>query len=148
MLVAFAGPLFNMLFGLLLGIVIWVHGLPQDTPSLTEIKVESIQKDSPEWKAGLRKGDVIYALNGERFDTTWNGFINKILFTIGEVTLSVRRNGQDLKITYKPAVNKSVSPEEEIAYPFFLPEIPLYLIPAKVRPRRKQASAKATVCSC
>ena len=29
---AFAGPFFNMLFGLLLGIVIWVHGLPQDTP--------------------------------------------------------------------------------------------------------------------
>ena len=63
MIVAFAGPLFNMLFGLLLGIVIWVHGLPQDTPSLTEIKVESIQENSPEWKAGLRKGDIIYALN-------------------------------------------------------------------------------------
>ena len=142
MLVAFAGPLFNMLFGLLLGIVIWVHGLPQDTPSLTEIKVESIQKDSPEWKAGLRKGDVIYALNGERFDTTWNGFINKILFTIGEVTLSVRRNGQDLKITYKPAVNKSVSPEEEIAYPFFLPEIPLYLYPREGSPAAKAGIRK------
>ena len=142
MLVAFAGPLFNMLFGLLLGIVIWVHGLPQDTPSLTEIKVESIQKDSPEWKAGLRKGDVIYALNGERFDTTWNGFVNKILFTIGDVTLSVRRNGQDLKITYKPAVNKSVSPEEEIAYPFFLPEIPLYLYPREGSPAAKAGIRK------
>ena len=142
MIVAFAGPLFNMLFGLMLGIVIWIHGLPQDTPSLTEIKVESVQKDSPEWKAGLRKGDVIYALNGERFDTTWNGFINKILFTIGEVTLSVRRNGQELKVTYKPAVNKAVSPEEEIAYPFFFPEIPLYLYPRRGSPAEKAGIRK------
>ena len=129
MIVAFAGPFFNMLFGLLLGIVIWVHGLPQDTPSLTEIKVESVQQNSPEWLAGLRKGDVIYEINGERFDTTWNGFVKKILFTIGEVTLTVRRNGETLKITYKPAVNKKVNPEEEIAYPFFFPEIPVYLYP-------------------
>ena len=142
MIVAFAGPLFNMLFGLMLGIVIWIHGLPQDTPSLTEIKVESVQENSPEWKAGLRKGDVIYALNGERFDTTWNGFINKILFTIGEVTLSVRRDGRDFKITYKPAVNKAVSPEEEIAYPFFFPEIPLYLYPRKGSPAEKAGIRK------
>ncbi|MBO4647267.1 MAG: site-2 protease family protein [Lentisphaeria bacterium] len=129
MIVAFAGPFFNMLFGLLLGIVIWIHGLPQDTPSLTEIKVESVQQESPEWRAGLRKGDVIYEINGERFDTTWNGFVKKILFTIGEVTLTVRRNGETLKITYKPTVNKKINPEEEIAYPFFLPEIPVYLYP-------------------
>lgn len=141
-IVAFAGPLFNMLFGLLLGIVIWIHGLPQDTPSLTEIKVESVQENSPEWNAGLRAGDVIYALNGERFDTTWNGFINKILFTIGEVTLSVRRNGQDLKFTYKPAVNHAVNPEEEIAYPFFFPEIPLYLYPRGGSPAEKAGVRK------
>ena len=142
MIVAFAGPFFNMLFGLMLGIVIWIHGLPQDTPSLTEIKVESVEQNSPEWKAGLRKGDVIYALNGERFDTTWNGFINKILFTIGDVTLSVRRGGQDLRITYKPAVNKAVSPEEEIAYPFFFPEIPLYLYPRRGSPAEKAGIRK------
>jgi len=141
-IVAFAGPLFNMLFGLMLGIVIWIHGLPQDTPSLTEIKVESVQEHSPEWEAGLRAGDVIYALNGERFDTTWNGFINKILFTIGEVTLSVRRNGRDLKITYKPAVNHAVNPEEEIAYPFFFPEIPLYLYPRGGSPAEKAGIRK------
>ena len=72
---------------------------------------------------------MIYEINGERFDTTWNGFVKKILFTIGEVTLTVRRNGETLKITYKPAVNKKVNPEEEIAYPFFFPEIPVYLYP-------------------
>ena len=141
-IVAFAGPFFNMLFGLLLGIVIWIHGLPQDTPSLTEIKVESVQENSPEWNAGLRKGDVIYALNGERFDTTWNGFINKILFTIGDVRLSVLRNGEKQEIVYRPAVNKAVNPEEEIAYPFFFPEIPLYLYPRKGSPAEKAGIRK------
>ena len=136
-IVAFAGPLFNMLFGLLLGVVIWIHGVPQDTPVLNEIRVESVQENSPEWNAGLRKGDVIYALNGEKFNTTWNGFINKILFTIGDVTLSVRRDGQDLRVTYKPVVNKAVTKEEEIAYPFFLPEIPLYLYPRSGSPAEK-----------
>ncbi len=136
-IVAFAGPLFNMLFGLLLGVVIWIHSVPQDTPVLNEIRVESVQENSPEWNAGLRKGDVIYALNGEKFNTTWNGFINKILFTIGDVTLSVRRDGQDLRVTYKPVVNKAVTKEEEIAYPFFLPEIPLYLYPRSGSPAEK-----------
>lgn len=136
-IVAFAGPLFNMIFGLLLGFVIWIHGIPQDTPVLNEIRVESVQENSPEWNAGLRKGDVIYALNGEKFNTTWNGFINKILFTIGDVTLSVRRDGQDLRVTYKPAVNREITREEEIAYPFFLPEIPLYLYPRSGSPAEK-----------
>ena len=128
-IVAFAGPLFNMLFGLLLGVVIWIHGIPQDTPVLKEIVVESVLKDSPEWKAGLRQGDVIYELNGEKLNTTWHGFINKILFTIGDVTLSVRRDGKNFPVTYKPAVNKRVTQEDEIAYPFFFPKIPVYLYP-------------------
>lgn len=129
MLVAFSGPLFNVLFGLLLGVAVWIHGLPRDSASFKEIKVESVQENSPEWNAGLRQGDVIYELNGQKFDTTWNGFVNKIFFTIGDVTLSVRRAGKELHFTYQPAVNKEVAPEEEIAYPFFRPEMPVYLFP-------------------
>lgn len=140
MLVAFSGPLFNMLFGLLLGVVIWIHGMPQDTPELQEITVESIQENSPEYKAGLRKDDVITELNGEKFSTTWHGFINKILFTIGDVNLKVRRGDKTLDISYKPAVNKAVSPEEEIAYPFFFP-----LIPVQLYPRPDSPAAKAGI---
>lgn len=140
MLVAFSGPLFNMLFGLLLGVVIWIHGMPQDTPELQEITVESIQENSPEYRAGLRKDDVITELNGEKFSTTWHGFINKILFTIGDVNLKVRRGDKTLDISYKPAVNKAVSPEEEIAYPFFFP-----LIPVQLYPRPDSPAAKAGI---
>ena len=142
MLVAFSGPLFNMLFGLLLGIVIWIHGMPQDTPNLQEITVESIQENSPEYRAGLRKDDVIIELNGEKFDTTWHGFINKILFTIGDVTLKVRRGDKIFDISYKPAVNKAVSPEEEIAYPFFFPRVPVQLYPRSDSPAARAGIRK------
>ncbi len=142
MLVAFSGPLFNMLFGLLLGVVIWIHGMPQDTPSLQEITVESIQENSPEYRAGLRNDDVIVELNGEKFNTTWHGFINKILFTIGDVKLKVRRGDRLLDIVYKPAVNKAVSPEEEIAYPFFFPRIPVQLYPRPDSPAAKAGVQK------
>ena len=128
-IVAFAGPFFNMIFGLLLGVVIWIHGIPQDSPVLQEFKVTQLKQESPEYKAGLRNGDVIVKLNGETFSSTWNGFVRKILFTIGDVTLTVKRQNKTLEITYKPQVNKSINPEDEIAYPFFFPEIPIYLYP-------------------
>ncbi len=131
MIAVVAGPLFNILFGFLLGVIIWICGIPQDTPNLKEFEVDSIELKSPEYAAGLRKGDVIYKLNGETFHTTWNGFINKIIFTIGDVKLTVRRGDKDVEIAYKPAVNKIVSPEEGIAYPFFFPKIPVYLYPQK-----------------
>ena len=131
MIAVVAGPLFNILFGFALGTVIWICGVPQDTPTLKEIEVESIEEKSPEYNAGLRQGDVIYKLNGETFDTTWNGFVSKILFTIGEVKLSVRRDGREFEVAYFPAVNRKVSPAEGIAYPFFFPKIPVYLYPEK-----------------
>ncbi|MBO5723537.1 MAG: site-2 protease family protein, partial [Lentisphaeria bacterium] len=129
LIVAFAGPLFNMIFGLLLGVVIWIHGIPQDSPVLQEFKVTELVQESPEYKAGLRNGDVIVKLNGESFSSTWNGFVRKILFTIGDITLTVKRQDKVLDITYKPAVNKNINPDDEIAYPFFYPEIPVYLYP-------------------
>ena len=131
MIAVVAGPLFNILFGFALGTVVWICGVPQDTPTLKEIEVESIEEKSPEYNAGLRTGDVIYKLNGETFDTTWNGFVSKILFTIGEVKLGVKRDGKEFEVSYFPAVNKKISPEEGIAYPFFFPKIPVYLYPEK-----------------
>ena len=131
MIAVVAGPLFNILFGFALGTVIWICGVPQDTPTLKEIEVESIEEKSPEYNAGLRQGDVICKLNGEAFDTTWNGFVSKILFTIGEVKLTVRRDGREFEVSYFPAVNRKISPAEGIAYPFFFPKIPVYLYPEK-----------------
>ncbi|MBP5183424.1 MAG: site-2 protease family protein [Lentisphaeria bacterium] len=133
----FAGPLFNILFGFLLATVVWIVGIRQDTPKFSRIKVAEVEEASPEYRAGLRKGDVIVRLNGKKFHCTWGGFARDILFTIDKVTLEVEREGKTLSISYLPAPNPKHQPDEEIAYPFFKP-----LIPVQVYPRRGGAAEK------
>ena len=134
MVTAIAGPLFNILFGLALGCVIWVAGLPQESPEMTEFKVKTVEKGSPEYAAGLRPGDVIIRRNGQTFRKTWGSFARDIMLNVGETTLTVLRNGEEIDITYLPAINKKVAPSEEIPYPFFRPELPVTVCPEKDSP--------------
>ena len=124
-LTALAGPLFNIFFGIALGTVIWIWGVPENTPQMKQIEVHDIYKYSPEYKAGLREGDIILTVNGKPFDSTWEDFVRNIFFTIGKVTLDVQRGDKKLKITYMPKPNEIRTPREKIAYPFFSPVIPL-----------------------
>jgi regulator of sigma E protease len=124
-LTALAGPLFNILFGIVLGTAVWIWGVPETTPHMNQIEVKKIYKYSPEYKAGLRKGDIITAVNGKHFNATWNDFVRDIFFTVGKVTLDVKRGDKNLKITYTPKPNEIRTPREKIAYPFFSPVIPL-----------------------
>ena len=135
MITVVAGPLFNIIFGFIIGTVVWLVGLPQDTPNLKEIEVGVIKQDSPEYKAGLREGDVIVKLNDRSFNTSWNGFFKDVLTTVGPVKLTVReKDGKMKTVTYVPAVNKNVLPGEGVAYPFFLPKLPLIVFPKKDSP--------------
>lgn len=134
MITVVAGPLFNFIFGFLVAAVIWIVGIPQDTPNLKEIEVAAIQESSPEYKAGLRKGDVIVKLNGKEFNTSWNGIFKEILTTVGPVRMTVKRDGKLFEISYVPAVNKQVLRDEEIAYPFFFPKLPIIVYPGKDSP--------------
>ncbi len=47
LLTAAAGPVFNILFGLLLGCVVWYFGMPAETPRYESMVVESLIVDSP-----------------------------------------------------------------------------------------------------
>ena len=134
LIAVFAGPLFNILFGFLLAIVIWIAGIYQDSPRLSRITVGELKVESPEYKAGLRNGDVIYTLNGKKFRTTWSGFVKDILFTVDAVRLGVERNGKTFEISYIPIPNPDVQPTEGIAYPFFRPRLPVQVSPSKDGP--------------
>ncbi len=129
---AAAGPLFNILSGLLLACAIWIWGMPQDTPKMREITVRTIDPAGPEYAAGLRAGDKIVAVNGKRFHCTWAKFTEQLIYTIGEIDLTVERGGKVLHIRYIPRENPN-APEklrnEHIAYPFFAPLIPIELVP-------------------
>ena len=54
---AVAGPLFNILFGLLAGTLIYFVGMPSDTAKMREMTVNHVDEKGPEYAAGLRKGD-------------------------------------------------------------------------------------------
>ena len=137
LITAFAGPFFNILFGLILGCFVWYYGVPQDTPKLREFTVAKVEAGSPEYNAGLRDGDVIIKLNGKNFQSTWAEFAKDILLTVGEVTLEVKRDGETKIITYTPQINPNAPGKlkyEKIAWPFFEAEIPLELFPLKNSP--------------
>ena len=129
---AFAGPFFNVLFGLLLGCVVGFFGMPQDSPKMRSLKVISVDETGPEYAAGLRRNDVIVKLNGKRFFDTWAKFVSQILFTIGEVELEVVRDGKPHVIRYVPKINPKAPGNlrsEGIAWPYFKVLIPLELVP-------------------
>ena len=130
---AFAGPLFNIIFGFILGIVIWIVGLPQpDTDRYTEFTVRDVPEDCPEYRAGLRVGDRIVKLNGNEFDLSWNEFMQKIMLNddnVKQVTLEIVRDGKTSEISYTPAVNDKLMPGESVTLPFFQPEMRVYVYP-------------------
>ena len=105
-----------------------------DTPKMKEVVVDDLKIESPEYKAGLRDGDIIYRINGETFNTSWHEIVQKILFTVGKVTLDVKRGGEKLQVTYIPKENPDVLPGEGIAYPFFRARVPVKIYPLQNSP--------------
>lgn len=132
MATAFAGPFFNILFGLFLGVFVWIFGLPQDSAKYSEFTVKSVPENCPEYEAGLRVGDKIVSLNGHDFHQTWADFTRCFMLNednVEQITLGVVRGEEKLDIVYTPVVNRDIAPEEDIIYPFFEPEIPILVVP-------------------
>jgi len=134
---AFAGPFFNILFALFLGIFIYIFGVPQDNVKYSEFKVREVPETSAEYKAGLRPGDRIVKLNGREFNLTWANFTRRFMLNednVEKITLDVIRDGQPATVSYIPEINREFAPDENVVYPFFVPEIPVIVMPEKGSP--------------
>ena len=133
MATAFAGPFFNIIFSLFLGIFVWIFGIPQpDQDRYSEFTVHYIPETCPEYEAGLRAGDRIVKLNGHTFDMSWSEFMQTIMLNddnVKQVTLDVMRAGEPLQIVYTPGINDTLMPGEKITAPFFQPEMNVFLYP-------------------
>ena len=129
---AAAGPLFNIISGLLIGCVIWIWGMPQDTPKMREMTVIEVAENSPEYQAGLRPNDRIVKLNKEEFFLSWAKFVEQILYTTGAVELEVIRDGKTHTIRYTPIDNPNAPGsirKEGVGYPFFRVRVPIQVFP-------------------
>lgn len=101
-LIVFAGPLFNMLFAVLLFFAMYAAvGLPEPVDSGV---IGTVQADSVAQRAGLLPGDTILAIDGERI-ASWLQISGLIRDSGGKkITLEVQRGGERLQIEVRPEV--------------------------------------------
>lgn len=103
-LVVFAGPLFNLLFAVLVFSTLFaIMGVSQP---VNEARIGGVTVDSPAAKAGLAPNDLILSINGAKVQA-WNDVARLIKLSEGNpVTLMVQRDGQTLTLTGQPKMEQ------------------------------------------
>jgi regulator of sigma E protease len=92
-----AGPLFNLLFAMLIYVIVFMVGVPVPTARIGEVL-----QDKPAARAGLKVNDIITAINGKQVKK-WDDFASVIVDGKGEpVDLQVRRGTAILSLHIVP----------------------------------------------
>ena len=98
-LVAFAGPLMNVIFAILIAVFIWLVGIPKP---INEPVVGYVGEKSVEYKIGARPGDRITNLNGEPIET-WQDVVYAVLDSEGETVAVQVQRGEEQRQFDLPA---------------------------------------------
>ena len=102
--IVFGGPLFNLLFAVVLFFFMFVFaGLPEpvDSTRIGEVTVGSVAE-----QAGIKTGDFVRTINGNP-TISWDQVSESIKDSRGqEVTLLLDRQGEELTVTAKPTMQK------------------------------------------
>lgn len=102
LLVAFAGPAFNIATALLIPMVAVMIGFHTSAQSSQPITIGRVVPGSPAEKAGLQPLDRIVAANGVP-DPVWEDFKLDISLRPGEnIPLTVERDGRRIELTVQP----------------------------------------------
>jgi regulator of sigma E protease len=92
-----AGPVFNLVFALLVFILVFMVGVPTDTS-----KIGSVLKDKPAARAGLKPNDVVTAVNGKAI-SQWNALVKAIMESGGKpLEITVKRDNGTLSVRVVP----------------------------------------------
>ena len=98
-LVAFAGPLMNVIFAILIAVFIWFVGIPKP---INEPVVGYVGEKSKEYKIGARPGDRITNVNGEPIET-WQDVVYAVLDSEGETVAVQVQRGEEQRQFDLPA---------------------------------------------
>ncbi len=108
-----AGPFFNFFLAVVLFSSVNLFGIPYFPP-----KVGEVSPGLPAERAGIKKGDLIVSINGETI-SKWDDLSRIIRNSEGrELTLRIKRNGEDLELKVKPQSStiKNIFGEEVSTY--------------------------------
>jgi regulator of sigma E protease len=97
-IVAFAGPLFSFLLAIVFAVIIWAIGRPVSESEATTT-IGYVMPDSPAAEVGLKAGDKILAVDGERVARFGGMGADSISWRI------VRSEGESIPITFERMVN-------------------------------------------
>ena len=134
MLVLAAGSIMNLVWAMVLFIIIYaIAGGP-----LSNIAVLEAMKDKPGYMAGIRDGDIITEINGEKI-TDWAEGIRRINYSAGkEMTMKIVRNHPIPKSAAGGAVLQDDLASNNSSYQVHDQEI----LEVKVMPEGQMGSAK------
>ncbi len=121
MIVSVAGAVFNVLFALFLGSILWITGV--DVPEESEttrigmvsrvmLDGNGVEREGPAYRAGIRPGDVILEIDGKRIDA-WDD----VLYTVTtgsrrtsygnpRTDMLLDRNGEKIEVTVFPLLDQ------------------------------------------
>lgn len=121
MIVSVAGPVFNVLFALFLGSILWMTGVevPEESETTRVGMVSSVMMDAsgaeregPAYRAGIRPGDVILEIDDKPINA-WEDVLYSV--TTGSRRTSygnprtdmlLERNGEKLEVTVYPLLDQ------------------------------------------
>jgi regulator of sigma E protease len=95
--VAIAGPFGNFILAILLAVLIsWV---PSARIRIVDTRVGVVLEKTAAWEAGLRPGDRIDAVNGEKVETWMEMMVENVLSgNAGKASFTIERAGKTLKM--------------------------------------------------
>jgi regulator of sigma E protease len=92
-----SGPLFNLVFAVLVFFLIFVNGVPYLLP-----EVGTVTADSPAYSAGIKKGDRIVEINGAQIKK-WEDMTSVIHPSAGkEIRITIQRGTSDFALSLTP----------------------------------------------
>src|SRR6202171_6079073 len=106
-IVAVAGPLFSLLLALAFACIVWAVGHPVSESDMTTV-IGYVEQDSPAAKAGLRAGDKILEVDGQRV-SRFSGMNNSVVWNVVRsegpvIPFKVERDGAVLSVEVVPHI--------------------------------------------